>query len=134
MKKINTVCIIDDDAIFRFGIKKMMETVQFSSDFLIYKNGKDAYDNLLPKLHTKTNLPDVIFLDLNMPVMDGWQFLDELIKIPIAEQIPLYIVSSSVDSRDIKKAESYKMVNKYIVKPFSLSIVQELMNELENQD
>lgn len=112
----------------------MMETVQFSSDFLIYKNGKDAYDNLLPKLHTKTNLPDVIFLDLNMPVMDGWQFLDELIKIPIAEQIPLYIVSSSVDSRDIKKAESYKMVNKYIVKPFSLSIVQELMNELENQD
>ena len=94
MKKIKTICIIDDDPIFRFGTKKMMETVLYSIKFLVFKNGKDAYDNLLPQLQLNTNLPDVIFLDLNMPVMDGWQFLDELIKIPMAENIPIYIVSS----------------------------------------
>ncbi|RXJ50250.1 response regulator [Gelidibacter gilvus] len=132
MKKINTICIIDDDPIFRFGTKKMMETVQFSLKFLVYKNGKDAFDNLLPQLRLNTNLPDVILLDLNMPLMDGWQFLDELAKIPFAKNIPIYIVSSSVDSRDIKKAKSYKMVNKYIVKPFSISKIQELMGELKN--
>lgn len=134
MKKVNTICIIDDDAIFRFGVKKMMETVQFSRNFLVYKNGKEAFDNLLPKLQMNTNLPDAIFLDLNMPIMDGWQFLDELIKIPVAEKIPIYIVSSSVDSRDIKKANSYKIVNKYIVKPFSMTTIKSLMAELEKCD
>ncbi|HUH27187.1 response regulator [Gelidibacter sp.] len=133
MKKINTICIIDDDPIFRFGTKKMMETVQFSLKFLVYKNGKDAFDNLLPQLQMNSNVPDVILLDLNMPLMDGWQLLDELVKIPTAKNIPIYIVSSSVDSRDIKKAKSYKMVSKYIVKPFSVSKIQQLMEELENQ-
>lgn len=131
MKKIKTICIIDDDPIFRFGTKKMMETVLYSIKFLVFKNGKDAYDNLLPQLQLNTNLPDVIFLDLNMPVMDGWQFLDELIKIPMAENIPIYIVSSSVDSRDINKAKSYKMVSNYLVKPFSVSKIQKLIKELE---
>jgi len=134
MKKIKTICIIDDDPIFRFGTIKMMENVQLSLNFLVYKNGKDAYDQLLPKLQLNTNLPDAILLDLNMPVMDGWQFLDELAKIPIAENIPIYIVSSSVDNRDIKKAKTYKMVNKYIIKPFSIPKIKELIEELENQD
>lgn len=134
MKRIKTICIIDDDPIFRFGTKKMMETVHYSIDFLVFKNGKDAYDNLLPQLQLNTNLPDVILLDLNMPIMDGWQLLDELVKIPVAENIPIYIVSSSVDSRDITKAKTYKMVSKYIVKPFSVSLIQDLMKELEDQD
>lgn len=131
MKNIKTICIIDDDPIFRFGTKKMMEKVQNSLKFLVYKNGKEAADNLLPRLQLDMEYPDVILLDLNMPIMDGWQFLDELAKIPAAKTIPIYIVSSSVDSRDIKKAETYKMVNKYIVKPFSISKIQSLITELK---
>ena len=134
MKTINTICIIDDDPIFRFGTKKMLETVQLPLDFLIYKNGKEAFDNLLPKLKQDVNLPDVILLDLNMPIMDGWQFLDELVKIPNAERIPIYIVSSSVDSRDIDKAKSYKIVNDYIIKPFSVSKIQNLLEQLSKTD
>lgn len=109
----------------------MMEKVQNSLKFLVYKNGKEAADNLLPRLQLDMEYPDVILLDLNMPIMDGWQFLDELAKIPAAKTIPIYIVSSSVDSRDIKKAETYKMVNKYIVKPFSISKIQSLITELK---
>ena len=130
MKRINTICIIDDDPIFRFGTKKMMEKVLLPLDFLIYKNGKEAFDDLLPKLRQNTNMPDVILLDLNMPIMDGWQFLDELVKIPNAEKIPIYIVSSSVDSRDIDKAKSYDIVNNYIIKPFSVSKIKDLIEEL----
>ena len=130
MKTINTVCIIDDDPIFRFGTKKMMETIYLPLDFLIYKNGQEAFDELLPILRQGTNLPDVILLDLNMPIMDGWQFLYELVKIPNAERISIYIVSSSVDTRDIDKAKSYDIVNNYIIKPFSVSKIQDLMKEL----
>lgn len=134
MKTIKTICIIDDDPIFRFGTKKMMETVHLPLDFLIYKNGKEAFDDLLPKLKLDSNLPDVILLDLNMPIMDGWQFLDELVKIPNSERIPIYIVSSSVDSRDIDKAKSYTIINDYIVKPFSISKIQDLLEELREMN
>lgn len=130
MKTINTACIIDDDAIFRFGTKKMMETTDFCHNFLVYKNGKEAYDDLIPKLKQNADLPDVILLDLNMPIMDGWQLLDELIKIPNSKNIPIYIVSSSVDSRDFEKAKSYELVSNYIVKPFSVSKIKSLLQEL----
>ena len=132
MKTIKTICIIDDDPIFRFGTKKMMETVQMTLDFLIYKNGKEAFDDLSTKLQQDTDLPDVILLDLNMPIMDGWQFLDAIERFPTVSRIPIYIVSSSVDKRDIDKAKSYELVNNYIIKPFSAAKVQDLFKELEN--
>lgn len=111
MRTISTICIIDDDPIFRFGTKKMMEKINFSLDFLVYKNGKEALDDLVFKLQLNTNLPDVILLDLNMPIMDGWQFLEEFTKVSNAEMIPIYIVSSSVDRRDFEKAKNYSIVN-----------------------
>ena len=132
MNLINTACIIDDDPIFRFGTKKIMESVHFCKNFLIYKNGKEAFDDLASKLTLNIDVPDVILLDLNMPIMDGWQFLEELVKIPNSEKIPIYIVSSSVDSRDIEKAKEYKLVNQYIIKPFSVAKVQALMDDLKN--
>lgn len=131
MKTINTICIIDDDPIFRFGTKKLMEKVQASLNFLIYKNGKEAFEDIIYKLKSNTNIPDVILLDLNMPIMDGWQFLDEFATIANTERIPIYIVSSSVDSRDIEKAKNYEIVNDYIIKPFSLSVIQDLLLELQ---
>ncbi len=131
MKTINTICIIDDDPIFRFGTKKLMEKVQASLNFLIYKNGKEAFEDIIYKLKSNTNIPDVILLDLNMPIMDGWQFLDEFATIEKAERIPIYIVSSSVDSRDIEKAKNYEIVNDYIIKPFSLSVIHDLLLELQ---
>lgn len=130
MKTINTACIIDDDFIFRFGTKKLMEVADFCHNFLVYKNGKEAYDDLIPKLKQNTDLPDVILLDLNMPIMDGWQLLDELIKIPNSKNIPIFIVSSSVDNRDFEKAKSYDLVNDYIVKPFSIAKINSLLQNL----
>ena len=130
MKIINTVCIIDDDPIFRFGTKKLMESVQPSLIFMVYKNGKEAFDDLFLKIKSSESIPDVILLDLNMPIMDGWQFLDECLKNKLLEKIPIYIVSSSVDSRDIEKAKKYKIVNNYIIKPFSVSTIENLFLEL----
>lgn len=127
MKKINIACIIDDDPIFIFGTKRIMQLTNFCEGFMIFHNGKEAYDNLKAIIINKEKLPDIILLDLNMPVWDGWQFLDEFIQIPNKTEITIYIITSSVDPEDIEKAKSYDAVSNYIVKPITIDKLKELM-------
>ncbi|MDO1501459.1 response regulator [Winogradskyella maritima] len=119
MSRIDLTCIIDDDPIFVFGARRIMEMADFCSSFMIFKNGKDALDNLKPILESGRQLPDIILLDINMPIMDGWEFLDEFIKIECNQEITIYIVSSSIDPMDMKRVENYENVSNYIVKPIS---------------
>ena len=127
MKKINIACIIDDDPIFIFGTKRIMQLTNFCEGFMIFHNGKEAYENLNAIIINKEKLPDIILLDLNMPVWDGWQFLDEFIQIPNKTEITIYIITSSVDPEDIEKAKSYDAVSNYIVKPITIDKLKELM-------
>ena len=131
MKKVNLTCIIDDDPIFVFGIKKVMELINFSDSIMVFKNGQEALDNLRPIILAKKSLPDVILLDLNMPVLDGWQFLDEFIKIPCPKKIIIYIVSSSIDPEDVLKAKSYREVSDYIVKPITIERLKAVLYNFE---
>ncbi|TPN84475.1 response regulator [Aquimarina algicola] len=129
MRKINLTCIVDDDAIFIFGVKKVMELNNMCDDFLIYRNGQEALESLLMIISKNKTLPEVILLDLNMPILDGWQFLDEFIKVNVSSTITIYIVSSSVDPADVLRAKSYEIVNNYIVKPITK---KKLVSILEN--
>lgn len=124
MKKIDIACIIDDDPIFVFGAKRMMQLAGFCSSFMVFNDGKKALDGLSAIVASGKSLPELILLDLNMPVMDGWQFLDEFTKIKINKKITLYIVSSSIDIEDFKKAETYEVVSNYIVKPITMETLQ----------
>ena len=128
-----SVCIIDDDPIYVFGTKKIMETTQFSNNFSVYKNGKQAIEYLIPKMISGETLPDVILLDLNMPIMDGWQVLDELVKTSSHQKMNIFIASSSVDNTDLERAKSYDIVNRYIVKPFSIAKIKMLMDNTDNE-
>jgi CheY-like chemotaxis protein len=119
-------CIIDDDPIFVYGAKKIMELADVSNSFMIFKNGKAALEGLKPILHKGENIPDIILLDINMPIMDGWQFLDEFIKIKSKKVIKIYIVSSSIDPSDLEKAEQYKIIEDYIFKPISLELIRKI--------
>ncbi len=131
MKKINLTCIIDDDPIFVFGIRKVMELINFSDGIMVFKNGQDALDNLRPIILSKEKLPDIILLDLNMPVLDGWQFLEEFIKIPCDKKIIIYVVSSSINQEDVLRAKSYKSVSDYIVKPVTIDRLKEVLSNFE---
>ncbi|MEQ9582148.1 MAG: response regulator, partial [Arenibacter sp.] len=64
---INTICIIDDDPIFVFGSKILLKNNSFASDFLVCQNGQEALDVIAPLIESEEGLPEVIFLDLNMP-------------------------------------------------------------------
>lgn len=127
MKKIDIACIIDDDPIFVFGTKRIMQLANFCESFMIFRNGKEAYDKLKVIILNKEKLPDLILLDLNMPIWDGWQFLDEFIKIPNETPITIYIITSSVDPADVEKAKSYDSVSNYIVKPITIAELKNLL-------
>lgn len=131
MKKIKLACMIDDNRMFLLMAQKMLEKADFCHDLLVYKNGKEALDNI--KTMKEEDLPDIIFLDLNMPVLDGWQFLDEYIKFNYQKKIYIYILTSSIDPEDIKKAKTYQEVHEFLQKPLSVPKLQEILAEFENR-
>ena len=128
--KINLACIIDDDPIFVFGTKKMMQYTGFCETFLIFKNGKEALDHLSIILIEKKSIPDIIFLDINMPVMDGWQFLEEITKIDISETLKIFLVTSSETQEDRKKAQQFSAIKNYVVKPITMEGLKDLLPKI----
>jgi len=126
---INLVCIIDDDPIYTFAVKKLMKMNAFSEQFLIFKNGKEALDGLTNLHKNKSTFPDLILLDINMPIMDGWQFLDACKNISLDISSPLYMTSSSIDEKDKKKSKTYDMITEYVEKPLTLDSLNKLVNQ-----
>lgn len=100
MKKINSIGVIDDDPITVFGIKKMLNALDVSDIIKTYANGKEAIDDIKDMLEKKVEVPEVIFLDINMPIMDGWEFLEEFISLPLQTKIRINILTSSIDPVD----------------------------------
>ena len=129
---IELACIIDDDKIYVNLVKKIIEIKKLSQNLLIFKNGKEALDYFKAILEDviKERLPDIIFLDLNMPIMDGWEFLSEFVKIKnnFNKKITLYVVSSSIDPRDLERARSFNMVTDYLIKPIELKRFEKIFD------
>jgi CheY-like chemotaxis protein len=121
------IYIIDDDPIVLRLTSKLIEL--HSSDFRSeqFPNGLEALNHIRNVIETGCRLPDVIFLDLNMPVLDGWQFLEAYNLLPIEEPVPIYIVTSSIDSADIERARTFlPPLNGYIMKPFTEEKLSEI--------
>lgn len=119
MKKINSIYVVDDDKIYHFLLKNLMKQNGIEADLSFFINGQDAID------HIKNNnsvhlLPDFIFLDVNMPIMDGWQFLEEYVKFEgqLANKPTIYMISSSNNEVDINRAKAFDgAVMGYFLKP-----------------
>ena len=129
MKQIEIACIIDDDQVYVFGLKKLIEFSNFCKNVMVFANGEEGLKYLTPLVANAEMLPDVILLDINMPVMDGWEFLEEFIKIKhkLAKNITIYMVSSSIQQSDIDRAKACTEVSDYIVKPIKLDDLKRIM-------
>lgn len=126
-------CIIDDDPISVFGIQKSMRDIDFCDNVVVYRNGQEALAGLTKMLEAGKKLPSIILLDINMPIMDGWEFLEDFVKIPNSntEEVTIFIISSSIDPRDFLRAKSFSVVNNYIVKPIFKKDLVKLLSEME---
>ncbi|MEO9510764.1 MAG: response regulator [Flavobacteriaceae bacterium] len=111
MKRINSLYIIDDDAITIFGIKKMLKIMVECNDIKAFENGKVALDDLKARIEHGTNVPEVIFLDINMPIMDGWEFLEELLKLNLKKRVIINVVTSSIDPSDYQKWNHFRLTS-----------------------
>lgn len=121
MSKIKSICIIDDDEIYQFLIKKQVAVQNLAEKVCVFPNGQEAIQFFQNSIATKGELPDIVFLDVNMPIMDGWEFLDEYRKIhaQLHKEVKLYMISSSLNESDINRAQKIEQVKEYLVKPIS---------------
>jgi len=128
---IKTILIVDDDPIVRLIIQKMIHHMDSSVNCHQCDNGEVG----LSVLETLRNATDaiVILLDINMPVLNGWEFLDRLHKINLNSfaKFQLYILTSSTDESDKLKAQSYPVIGKFYHKPLSKQDIEEILNSHE---
>lgn len=125
--------IVDDDQLFRHILKAQISKVLENQQVITFENGNQALNYLDTYIDKpeESQIPRVIFLDINMPIMNGWQFLDGFKKLQdrIQEEITIYMITSSVDRRDEQKADSYSEISKFVVKPITSDQLREILKE-----
>lgn len=127
--KTVSILLVDDDEINNFISIKLIKKALVNIDIMACLNGRFAIEELLEiQRKDPSKLPDYILLDINMPIMNGWEFLDEYKRLNIdpSGKTKIYIISSSVFSNDINKAKSYNLVKDFISKPLNVEKIKEL--------
>lgn len=125
--------LIDDDKLSIKLMSMLISKNNFCEEIISFHNPKTALDELKNNAKDPSKLPDVILLDLNMPVLDGWQFLDEFILIEFSKEIVVFIVSSSIDPSDLEMAKNYPIVKDYIIKPLTSEKLKQASLLIENE-
>lgn len=132
MTNLVNFIVIDDDplnnTICRLTIKKavgVLDVKTFTDPFEGLKYVSEEYPG-----SAEASRPTFLFLDINMPVMNGWEFLEkyELLSPAIKNSIKLFILSSSVDDRDIERANSNSNIVSYLAKPITKEVIIGLVN------
>jgi len=121
MEPVKTIYIIDDDKLFVFLTRKSIEETNLVTEIKEFGDGQIAIEHIREICDKAEQLPDIIFLDLSMPVMDGWEFLKEYTALEpkIGKKIKLYVFSSSISPHDIERANTISAVTDFIIKPLS---------------
>ena len=123
---MSKVFIIDDDPIHQRIAQIIIEKYQLFDEFISYTEAEKALKFLKENLKNTQSLPDIILLDLNMPVVDGWEFLEvfESLHKDLDKAIRIFIVTSSVDEKDKLRAQAYSSVKGFISKPLTPDIIR----------
>lgn len=124
--------LIDDEPIFNLISSKVISRSGWEGDVRIFISAKSALDVITRQITDGGDLPDLIFLDIRMPDMDGFAFLEELKTLPeepIAK-ISIYMLTSSLDQRDIVRSKFFHSVKGFLSKPLDALTVKDIFHHL----
>ncbi|WP_269223363.1 response regulator [Flavobacterium sp. IMCC34518] len=130
---LELIMCIEDDPITIMLFKKVVQKAVFAKEIIYATNGEEAI-NLIHDLSKQQTIPQLIFLDLNMPIMGGWEFLDlfndsDYFNLNYTKVI---ILSSTIDPKDIKKSKTYPNVIDFLSKPITVEKLNFLKYKIEN--
>lgn len=131
---LHKILCVDDDPITLMLYKMVIAKASFTEEIITAKNGQEAldyYNNL--RAVGESQSPELIFLDLNMPVMGGWEFLDNFTKSEYQEfntKTKVIVLSSTIDPTDIEKSKTYSIVIDFLSKPITKEMLEDLKDRL----
>lgn len=133
--KIDSVMLVDDNDTDNFISKRIIEITGFSSNVIVKNSGKLALQYLEQNQNNPASLPDVIFLDINMPIVDGFVFLFEfdLFADVVKNKCKIVILSSSNNKKDIAKIVDNSHVIKFVTKPLTEKALEEVKDALSKK-
>lgn len=132
---LQKIILVDDDPVNIQICRMMLSKVIAGLEFQIYEDGYEAYRALV----ASGKIPDeheLLFLDLNMPEMNGWEFIEEFEKadIQLKEKFSIYILTSSISELDVNRAKDFPSVRNYLVKPLNTKTVRAVLEEMEGKN
>lgn len=126
------VLVIEDDEISSAIIKKILTSNNCISKFEIFKNGLEAYEKIMKIITVNESLPDFIILDINMPIMNGLEFLKKIKYIEKINQIPIFINSASFELNEDHNFLDYENVKVCFSKPFTAQALNTILEYIES--
>jgi CheY-like chemotaxis protein len=130
VKSFDLVYVVEDDLITSKIMEVHLQQHVAFGHVQRYPNGQPALEALLQASAQQAHLPDLILLDLNMPEMDGWEFLDALALQVWQQHLRVCVLTSSIQPDDLAKATAYAEVKGYFSKPMSTTLLNELVQLL----
>lgn len=129
--RLNLILLVDDDEATNFLHKIMVTDANCTENIHVCKNGKDAINYVLDGIEGKHALPELIFLDINMPVMNGWDFLDDYQNLPAEQKAKMKVVmlTTSINPDDFDKSKEYADVADFRNKPLTSELICEVIGK-----
>lgn len=133
VRKLPIIGIVEDDLIYQFMLSRIIKRNNLAEKIITFSDGEKAIQYLADNKAINENIPDVIFLDINMPIMDGWQFIKEYasLKTEIRKKVAIFMLSSSVNPINIESASEINEISDHIIKPITLEEVKKILDNYE---